>query len=276
MTLSRRTTRAGLLLLLIALGSLGTAAGAAPGSTSRHGQFQGSPTIPVYTYKVVNTFPHDRAAFTQGLVYARGRLYEGTGEYGSSSVRRVDLQTGRVLQARALAPDHFGEGITIFGNRIIQLTWQSNIGFVYDAATLQPRRQWRYATEGWGITHDGRRLIMSDGTATLRFLDPTTFRETNRIEVHDDLGPVGQLNELEYIRGEIYANVWETDRIARISPRTGRVTAWIDLSGLLDAEDRSTPVDALNGIAYDAQGDRLFVTGKFWPKLFEIDLVRTP
>lgn len=232
-----------------------------------------SEVIPVYTYEIVNVYPHDRNAFTQGLVFQDGILYEGTGLHGRSTLRKVELETGRVLQLGALPAQFFGEGVTVYGDEIIQLTWQSNVGFVYDKDSFELLQTFNYPTEGWGITHDGERLIMSDGTATLHFLEPETFEEINRIQVRDNAGPVVRLNELEYIRGEIYANVWQTDRIARIDPLTGQVTGWIDLAGLLSAQDRSQPVDVLNGIAYDAENDRLFVTGKLWPKLFEIELL---
>ena len=232
-----------------------------------------SDVIPVYTYNITNSYPHDRNAFTEGLVFEDGFLYEGTGHYGNSSLRRVQLETGNVLQIRELSPEFFGEGITIYGNEIVQLTWQSHVGFVYDKNSFELLQEFDYPTEGWGVTHDGTRLIMSDGTSTLHFLDPQTFEETGQLEVFDNNGPVTRLNELEYIQGEIYANVWQTDRIAIIAPATGRVVGWIDLVGLLTAEDRSQPVDVLNGIAYDADNDRLFVTGKLWPKLFEIELV---
>lgn len=226
----------------------------------------------VYTYRVVNSYPHDPQAFTQGLAIADGQFYEGTGLNGKSSLRRVDLETGKVLQRYDLDPAYFGEGITIVGERILQLTWQSNVGFVYDRESFEPQQQWTYQTEGWGLTHDGTHLIMSDGTATLRLLDPTTFAEIGRVDVFDNNGPVARLNELEYINGEIWANVWQTDRIARIDPQVGRVVGWIDLSGLLSQEDKREPVDVLNGIAYDPINNRLFVTGKLWPKLFEIEV----
>lgn len=188
-------------------------------------------------------------------------------------MRRVELETGDILQMYELPDRFFGEGVTIYGNRIIQLTWQSNVGFVYDRESLGLLQEFSYPTEGWGITHDGERLIMSDGTSTLRFLDPESFEETGRVEVRDDEGPVAELNELEYVGGEVYANVWQTDRIARIAPETGQVTGWIHLEGLLGAEDRSDTVDVLNGIAYDEKDDRLFVAGKLWPKLLEIELI---
>lgn len=229
--------------------------------------------IPVYSYSIVNTYPHDRDAFTQGLVFEDGVLYEGTGLLGQSTLRSVELETGDILQILELSAEFFGEGITVYGDRIIQLTWQSNVGFVYDKNSFELLQEFNYSTEGWGITHDGERLIMSDGTSELHFLDPQTFEEIGQLAVFDDDGPVTRLNELEYIQGEIYANVWQTDQIARIASETGRVVGWVDLEGLLTAEDRSEPVDVLNGIAYDADTDRLFVTGKLWPKLFEIELI---
>ncbi len=226
---------------------------------------------PVSRYEVVRTYPHDPGAFTQGLEFVDGFLYESTGMNGTSGIRKVRLENGEVLQVQPLEERYFGEGMTVFGNSIFQLTWQSGIGFVYDRATFDRQRTFSYTGEGWGLTHDDTRLIMSDGTSALRFLDPGTLKETGRLRVTDGGRPVDQLNELEIVKGEIYANVWQTDRIARISPKTGRVTGWIDLRGLLSPADAAgRNVDVLNGIAYDAAGDRLFVTGKRWPKLFEI------
>jgi glutaminyl-peptide cyclotransferase len=233
--------------------------------------------VPIYSYTIVNSYPHDPAAFTQGLAWAGdGILYEGTGLYGRSSLRRVGLETGEVELLLALAPEYFGEGIALYDDKIVQLTWQSRIGFVYDAATFQQLHTFSYATEGWGITYDGARLIMSDGSATLYFLDLETFAEIGRIEAHDSRGPVRWLNELEYVAGEVWANVWNTERIARIDPDTGQVTGWVDLTGLLSEAGRHQPVDVLNGIAYDAVNGRLFVTGKLWPTLFEIELSPPP
>ena len=228
----------------------------------------------VYGYKVVRSYPHDRQAFTQGLVYLDGLLYEGTGMNGQSGIRKVRLETGEVLQMRPLDGQYFGEGIVVWKDRLVQLTWQHGLGFVYDLETFQPKRTFNYAGEGWGLTHDGSRIIMSDGSpgGTLRLLDPETLRETGRLVVRDGGRPVPHLNELEYVKGEIYANVWMTERVARISPKTGQVTGWIDLRGLLDPRE-AAGTDVLNGIAYDAQKDRLFVTGKWWPKIFEIQLV---
>lgn len=227
---------------------------------------------PVYGYTVVNVYPHDPGAFTQGLVYTDGVLYEGTGRNGQSSLRRVGLVSGEVQQQVDLAADYFGEGVAVLGDKIYQLTWLSGKGFIYDRASLAPAGEWSYPGQGWGLTHDGSRLIMSDGTSEIRFLKPETLEELGRIQVLDGNAPVTQLNELEYIDGQIFANIWQTDRIARIDPVSGQVTAWIDLSGLLTPEERST-TDVLNGIAYDVEGGRLFVTGKLWPKLFEITLV---
>ena len=200
-------------------------------------------------------------------------FYEGTGLRGQSTLRKVKVETGEVLQQFDLAPNYFGEGITIFGDKIIQLTWKARRGFEYDKDTFELTREFTYPTEGWGITHDGEKLIMSDGSDTLYFWNPATFEEIGRVAVFDENGPVVRLNELEYINGDVYANVWQTNRVARINPDTGQVTGWIDLSGLLTAADRSEPVDVLNGIAYDATTERLFVTGKLWPKVFEIELI---
>ncbi len=228
---------------------------------------------PWYGYRVIRTYPHDRQAFTQGLLYADGCLYEGTGLHGQSSLRKVDLASGRVLKEIRLAVTHFGEGITSFGDRIVQITWQSRIGFVYDRKSFRLLKQFTYPHEGWGITQDGKRLIMSDGTAVLHLLDPTDFHETGTLSVFDEQGPVAGLNELEYVQGAIYANLWPTDQIVVIDPGTGRVTARIDLRGLLRPGE-APGADVLNGIAYDAGGDRLFVTGKMWPKVFELKIVK--
>jgi len=212
-------------------------------------------------------YPHDRNAFTQGLVFEEGVLYEGTGIKGRSSLRKVELKTGNILKIHRLPDYYFGEGVTVYGDTIIQLTWKSQTGFVYDKDTFELLRKFTYPTEGWGMTHDGNCLIMSDGTSTLHFLNPKTFKEIYQLEVYDKKGPVYRLNELEYIQGEIYSNVWQTNRIARIAPQSGQVIGWIDLKGL------NVQGSVLNGIAYDSHSDRLFVTGKLWPKLFEIDLL---
>jgi glutamine cyclotransferase len=231
------------------------------------------PPAPTYGYQVVRSYPHDRSAFTQGLFYRDGVLYEGTGLNGRSGIRKVRLETGEVLKVQPLSAQYFGEGITEWKGRIVQLTWQAQIGFVYDLNTFEQQRTFTYQGEGWGLTHDTTRIIMSDGSADLRFWDPVTLKETGRLTVRDQNGPVKELNELEYVKGEIYANVWQTDRIARISPKDGHVVGWIDLHGLLTPTERAG-TDVLNGIAYDAAGDRLFVTGKLWPRLFEIKLTR--
>ena len=226
-------------------------------------------TAPVAGYQVVRVYPHDPQAFTQGLVFAGGFLYEGTGLNGKSGIRKVKLENGEVIQVQRLEDRYFGEGIAVVGDTVVQLTWQSGVGFVYDRTSFQRTRTFTYSGEGWGLTYDGTRLIMSDGSATLRFLDPKTLENTGRLQVTDGGRPVAQLNELEVVKGEIFANVWQSDRIARIDPKTGIVRGWIDLRGILDPKD-AAGVDVLNGIAYDAAGDRLFVTGKLWPKLFEI------
>lgn len=251
---------------LVAVAALAAAAACSP--PSRAGD------IPEYGYEVVHTYPHDPTAYTQGLFYLNGVLYEGTGLNGHSSIRKVKLETGEVLQKRDIADQYFGEGIVNWKDRLIEITWQSQTGFIYDLATFNPRSQFTYPGEGWGLTQDGKRIIMSDGTPEIRFWDPETLQEMSRIVVTDNGQPVGELNELEWVKGEIYANIYQTDRIARIDPNSGKVVGWIDLSGILKPEDRNRPVDVLNGIAYDAKGDRLFVTGKLWPKLFEIHLVK--
>ena len=227
-----------------------------------------------YGYRVINAYPHDPQAYTQGLIFSDGFLYESTGLHGASTLRRVQLETGRVLARHSLERQYFGEGLTAWEGSLLQLTWTSNVGFIYDRSSLKLRGTFRYPGEGWGLTHDRKRLIMSDGTAVLRFLDPRSLQETGRLTVLDGAVPVAELNELEFVRGEIFANIYRTDMIARISPQTGRVVGWIDLGGLLPAAAKGAPVDVLNGIAYDGHKNRLFVTGKLWPKLFEIELFR--
>lgn len=229
--------------------------------------------VPEYTYKIVNTFPHDPQAYTQGLVYNDGFFYEGTGLNGRSSLRKVRPETGEVLQRVDLPPEFFGEGIALLGGKIFQLTWKAHAGFIYDARDFRQLGQFSYPGEGWGLTTDGRVLYMSDGTPEIRVLDPATFKEKRRIRVHDGATAIQELNELEYINGEIFANIWQTDRIARISPRTGKVLGWVDLAGILSPVYRRTPDAVLNGIAYDQKGKRLFVTGKLWPSIFQIQLV---
>lgn len=233
---------------------------------------QGPPAkgVPVLAYEVVRSYPHDPQAFTQGLIYRDGVLYESTGLNGRSSLRRVRLDTGDVLQQKRVDTRYFAEGMTDWGSTLIQLTYTTNVAFVYNRSTFALEDTFTYTGEGWGLTQDGRRLIMSDGTAALRFLDPVTRRESGRVTVTADGRPVDHLNELEFIKGEVWANVWLTNRIAIIEPATGRVRAWLDLEGLLPPA--STAHDVLNGIAYDAAGDRVFVTGKLWPRLFHIRL----
>jgi glutaminyl-peptide cyclotransferase len=230
----------------------------------------------VLAYEIVKIWPHDRGAFTQGLIYRDGVLYESTGLNGRSSVRKVALDTGEVLQHETVSKQYFAEGLTDWKDSLIQITWQSGLGFIYDLKSFKPAGQFKYAGEGWGITHDSKRLIMSDGTSTLRFLDPRTFAQTGTLDVTYQGKPLANLNELEYVRGRIFANVWQSNSIVVIDPRSGRVSAQLDLPGLLSAEDRSSGVDVLNGIAYDASKDHLFITGKLWPKMFEIKLAKTP
>ena len=230
---------------------------------------------PEHAYTVVNTFPHDPEAFTQGLVYNDGRLYEGTGLRGRSTVRIVELETGEITRIHHIPPEYFGEGITLIGANIIQVTWQSRVGFVYDKQSLEVLDTFEISTEGWGLTYDGARLILSDGTPTLHFLDPETFQETRTVEAHDGDEPVSLINELEYIGGEIYANIWKTNLIARIDPLNGSVLGLLDLAGLRERIDPDASIDVLNGIAYDNESGHLFVTGKLWPLLFEIEIAPT-
>lgn len=242
---------------------------------SQPGADKTSGSLPTYGFQVVNSFPHDRKAFTQGLVFHDGLLFESTGLNGSSSLRKVDLQTGEVLKYVSVPEQYFAEGITLFQGKIFQLTWETQIGFVYDAYSLDKLSEFSYRGEGWGLTNDEHSLIMSDGTNQIRFLDPATFQVQRTIAVSKDDRPVSRLNELEYVRGEIYSNVWQTDKIVRIDPQSGKLLGEIDLTGLLKPEDRDSSLDVvLNGIAYDDKNDRLFVTGKLWPKLFEIRLVK--
>ncbi len=227
-----------------------------------------------YGYRIVNSYPHDPGAYTQGLLFHDGFLFESTGRNGHSSVRKVRLETGEVVQQQPVDSRYFAEGLTLWKGRLIQLTWQSHLAFVYDAQTFRFERSFRYSGEGWGLTSDGTHLVTSDGTATLRFLDPESFTERRRVVVKAGGLPVASLNELEFVRGEIYANVWHTDRIARIAPDSGRVVGWIDMTGLLSPAYRMDPEGVLNGIAFDPDRGRVFVTGKLWPKLFEIDVQR--
>lgn len=231
------------------------------------------PRTPIREFVVVRTWPHDTHAYTQGLTFADGVLYEGTGRYGASSLRAIDLDTGRILKRVDLPDTYFGEGIAVLGDKIFQLTWRGRKGFVYNRGTFARLGEFTYDTEGWGLTTDGQFLIMSDGTDILRYLDPESFQVRRTLNVHDDGRPLNALNELEYVKGEILANVWQREVIARIDPRSGSVNGWIDLRGLYRAD---TDDAVLNGIAYDAEHDRLLVTGKLWPKLFQIRLRREP
>jgi glutamine cyclotransferase len=227
--------------------------------------------VPVYGYEIVHTYPHDPAAFTEGLFYLNGFLYESTGLERQSSIRKVALETGQVVQKVDVPPEFFGEGIVNWKTRLFSLTWKNQVGFVYDLATLKVRRRFAYNGEGWALTQDGKRLIMSDGTPELRFLDPETLKETGRISVSYDGKAVHNVNELEWVKGRIYANVWQTDVMVMINPASGEITGVVNLAGLLSPEEHLHGTDSvLNGIAYDATHDRLFVTGKNWPKLFEI------
>ncbi|HVE80041.1 MAG TPA: glutaminyl-peptide cyclotransferase, partial [Gemmatimonadaceae bacterium] len=266
----RRALAAGLLVLALACTREGdasrpadsagaTAAGSGPAS---------------YTAAVVDSWPHDPEAFTQGLVYHGGHFFESTGLEGKSTLRRTDPASGLVLRRVEVPAPHFAEGLALLGGELFQLTWKSHLAFVYDTATLRRTRSFRYDGEGWGLTTDGESLIMSDGTSRLRFLDPATGSVRRTVEVMDGGAPVAKLNELEWVKGEVYANIWETSQIARIDPASGRVRGWIDASGLLSAGEQRGPVDVLNGIAYDPAADRLFVTGKLWPRVFQIALRR--
>ena len=261
-----RTSSAGFFLLFLGV-LLTLFSFAAPVSSGPEGK------APVWGYKIIRTFPHDPKAYTQGLVFYQGSLYEGTGLQGKSSLRKIELETGSSITLASLPDSYFGEGITIFAGKLIQLTWQNRTGFVYGLRPFKLLNKFYYNTEGWGITQNGHRLIMSDGTDILYFLDPQSFQEENRIRVKDRDKPVSLLNELEFIKGAIYANVYLSDRIVRIDPENGRVTGWINLSGLLSAKEHLAGAEVLNGIAYDSEKDRIFVTGKFWPKLFEIQFV---
>ncbi|MBO0910877.1 MAG: glutaminyl-peptide cyclotransferase [Acidobacteria bacterium] len=260
-----RHARLGLLISL--LSSIG------PGSRPGSGQTARA-HVPEYTFEVVRQFPHDSSAFTQGLAYSGGYFYEGTGLEGRSSLRQVRPETGEVLKRVDLPPEYFGEGIAALGDEIVQLTWQSQTGFRYRLRDFKLLRKFSYPGEGWGLTTDGRDFFMSDGTAEIRVLGSDSFREKRRIRVHEGASEVSELNELEFVEGEIYANVWHTDRIARISPETGKVLGWINLAGLISPVYRLEPEAVLNGIAYDPRGKRLFVTGKLWPAIFEIRVVR--
>lgn len=264
-------------VLLLTLGAWAAAGSAARGD---QGDVPASPapspggnSSPVhYTFEVVHSWPHDPDAFTQGLVFRDGELLESTGLNGESTLREVDLDTGRVRRAVFVPPDYFAEGLAVIGTRAYQLTWQAHKGFIYDVSTFALEGEFAYTGDGWGLATDGKLLVLSDGTNQIRFLDPANFRVVRTIAVSAAGKPVERLNELEWIKGEIFANVWQTDQVVRIDPATGIVRGLVDLSGLLPADERGPRTDVLNGIAYDAAHDRLFLTGKCWPKLFEVRL----
>jgi glutamine cyclotransferase len=258
----------GLLIGLVLLGVAGSSPAQAPPSPP--------PASPIYDVQVVKSYPHDPGAFTEGLLYQDGYLLESTGLVGRSGIRKVELETGKVLMRRELARPYFGEGIVTWKGKLVELTWQHQLGFIYDAATFQPRGSFKYKGEGWALTKDDHRLIMSDGTDEIRFLDPETLAETGRIKVGFNGKPVRNINELEWVKGEIFANIWQTSVIVRIDPKTGNVLGRINLEDLPAAADRNGAEDVLNGIAYDAKGDRLFVTGKQWSKIYQIKLVKRP
>lgn len=256
----------GILILLLSLATLNCQT---PGPKASAGK-----KTQVYGYEVVHTFPHERNAYTQGLVFHEGNFLESTGEVGRSSLRRVGIDDGKVLEKVEVPPPYFAEGITLLKGKIYQLTWQHQLGFVYDALTFEKMGEFNYTGEGWGLANDGQSLILSDGTSHIRFLDPENFQVTRTISVLDGRTAVEEINELEYVQGEIYANLWHADRIARINPQTGAVAGWINLTGLLSRGEVQDEEAVLNGIAYDEATGRLFVTGKLWPKLFEIRLTR--
>jgi glutaminyl-peptide cyclotransferase len=261
-----------LLIILLSLASL-QCNGGTNTNTPRNDAPENA-VVPTLGYEVVNIWPHDPNAFTQGLVVLDGKMLESTGQVGHSSLRNVDLQTGRILKKIDVPAPYFAEGIALLNNKIYQLTWEQHLGFIYDAQSLEKLGEFKYDGEGWGLTTDGQSLILSDGSNRIRFLDPDSFQLKKTIAVMDAKVPVRALNELEFVNGEIYANVWHDDRIAAINPQTGRVTAWIDLTGLLQPGDVEDTEAVLNGIAYDQSSGRLFVTGKLWPRLFEIKIKR--
>jgi glutamine cyclotransferase len=271
-----RSMPARLVLLLLVGSSLAVACGASSPAPpeARAASAVAEPAVAQYGYEIVRSHPHDPAAFTQGLTIADGQLYEGTGLYGQSSLRRVDLTTGAALQQIALDGRYFGEGVAVVGDRIVQLTYQTGVGFVYDRTTFAKQKEFTYSGEGWGLTYDGQRLIMSDGSDTLRFWNPDTLAEVGRLRVRDGDRAIDRINELEYVDGAIYANIWQEERIARIDPKTGVVNAWIDMSNLLTATERSRGVDVLNGIAHDPKTGHFLITGKLWPWVFEVRFVK--
>ena len=276
-----RSIPARLALLLPVLTSLAIACGASAPPETPPAQAATRAPAPLVAqgperlgYQIIKSYPHDTGAFTQGLTIADGHLYEGTGLHGESSLRRVDLQTGAALQRIELPNQYFGEGIAVVGDRIYQITYKTGVGFVYDRKTFEKLREFKYDGEGWGLTYDGQHLIMSDSTDTLRFWDTETLKEVKRLRVRDGDQSIKAINEMEYVDGAIYGNVWMEERIARIDPKTGQVTAWIDMSNLLTATERSRGVDVLNGIAHDPKTGNFLITGKLWPWVFEVKFVK--
>jgi glutamine cyclotransferase len=261
-----------ILLMALSLANPSCQSGAITNRTNRNAPER--EIVPTFGYEIVHVWPHDPDAFTQGLIFQDGKLLESTGEVGQSSLRRVEVETGKILQKVDVPEPYFAEGITVLKGKIYQLTWQHQLGFIYDAWTFQKIGEFHYQGEGWGLTNDGQSLILGDGTYRLRFLDPDNFQVRKTIAVGAGSTPVSEINELEYVKGEIYANIWHEDRIARIDPQTGRILGWIDLTGLLPRGEVHDEEAVLNGIAYDETNGRLYVTGKLWPKLFEIRLTQ--
>jgi glutamine cyclotransferase len=263
-----------ILVLLLSLSSLRCNSSTSTNTNAPRNDSPENAVVQEFGYEIVNIWPHDPSAFTQGLVFLDGKMLESTGQIGRSSLRNVEIQTGRILKKLDVPAPYFAEGIALLNNKIYQLTWEQGLGFIYDAQSFEKLGEFKYDSEGWGLTTDGRSLILSDGTNRIRFIDPDSFQVTRTIAVMDGKVPVRELNELEFVKGEIYANIWHDDRIAVVNPQTGRVTAWIDLTGLLQPGDVQDPEAVLNGIAYDQSTERLFVTGKLWPKLFEVKIKR--
>lgn len=272
-----KTLKLTALLVPFLLGAVGAGEGQAIPNAQIDREYVLSQTsVPVFGYKVLRSFPHESSSYTEGLVIDEGQLYEGTGRYGRSNLYRKELPGGEVVKALDLSERLFGEGVTVMGDRIYQLTYKSNVGFVYDKKSFQKVGEFSYDAQGWGLTHDGKELIMSNGSAALVFLDPKTFQPTHRLIVSDEQGPIGFLNELEYVDGQIYANIWQSDLIARIDAKTGKVTAWLDLTGLNPDPDLYVYPFVLNGVAHNPATGKLLVTGKCWPAIWEIELVPKP
>src|ERR1051325_10050766 len=259
-----------ILVLALAISCFQCQPSTSGGSSNKTPEAASNGPVPKYVYQIVNIYPHDSNAFTQGLILMDGKLLESTGQEGSSSLRRVELESGKVLKKVDVPLPYFAEGIAVLNGKVYQLTWQHHVGFIYDAQTFERTGQFNYTDEGWGLTTDGQSLILSDGSSRIRFINPADFKVTRTINVVDRSTPVDQLNELEYVNGEIYANVWHDNRIATIDPQSGHVTSWIDLNGLMPEGELQDQEAVLNGIAYDQANNKLYVTGKLWPRLFEI------